>query len=1808
MTASESTAKATSTFSEIAISPLQTTSPNLHSTTSDHTYTVIYENIHQCSKRADSRSFSAGQQQHGEDTRSHISFVRDIHISCREHITNRKAVSPTTFIAPATQHFTVNFTITNLLYESNLGNPHSALYNATGKLVLSYINQAVGNGSIGQAHLTCEVLGYRQGRSQSDTGVDTVCTYRTNTTSLPFDRVRIYHEISNMTNGITTLGPYRLDQDSLYVNGYNAAAAALSTSSPTTTPTPATEHFTLNFSITNLVYQSDLENPQSTRYNATGKVLVSLINQVVGNSSIGPTHLRCEVKGFRPGRSGSDTVVDAVCAYRPNTSALPFDRVRVYHEISNMTNGTSTLGPYRLDRDSLYINGYNAAAAALSTSSPTTTPTPATERFTLNFSITNLVYQSDLENPQSTRYNATGKVLVSLINQVVGNSSIGPTHLRCEVKGFRPGRSGSDTVVDAVCTYRPNTSALPFDRVRVYHEISNMTNGTSTLGPYRLDRDSLYINGYNAAAAALSTSSPTTTPTPATEHFTLNFSITNLVYQSDLENPQSTRYNATGKVLVSLINQVVGNSSIGPTHLRCEVKGFRPGRSGSDTVVDAVCAYRPNTSALPFDRVRVYHEISNMTNGTSTLGPYRLDRDSLYINGYNAAAAALSTSSPTTTPTPATERFTLNFSITNLVYQSDLENPQSTRYNATGKVLVSLINQVVGNSSIGPTHLRCEVKGFRPGRSGSDTVVDAVCTYRPNTSALPFDRVRVYHEISNMTNGTSTLGPYRLDRDSLYINGYNAAAAALSTSSPTTTPTPATEHFTLNFSITNLVYQSDLENPQSTRYNATGKVLVSLINQVVGNSSIGPTHLRCEVKGFRPGRSGSDTVVDAVCAYRPNTSALPFDRVRVYHEISNMTNGTSTLGPYRLDRDSLYINGYNAAAAALSTSSPTTTPTPATERFTLNFSITNLVYQSDLENPQSTRYNATGKVLVSLINQVVGNSSIGPTHLRCEVKGFRPGRSGSDTVVDAVCAYRPNTSALPFDRVRVYHEISNMTNGTSTLGPYRLDRDSLYINGYNAAAAALSTSSPTTTPTPATERFTLNFSITNLVYQSDLENPQSTRYNATGKVLVSLINQVVGNSSIGPTHLRCEVKGFRPGRSGSDTVVDAVCAYRPNTSALPFDRVRVYHEISNMTNGTSTLGPYRLDRDSLYINGYNAAAAALSTSSPTTTPTPATEHFTLNFSITNLVYQSDLENPQSTRYNATGKVLVSLINQVVGNSSIGPTHLRCEVKGFRPGRSGSDTVVDAVCAYRPNTSALPFDRVRIYHEISNMTNGTSTLGPYRLDRDSLYINGYNAAAAALSTVTPAAQSPLLTENFILNFTLTNLQFTTDLGIPGSPKFNSTEKIMLHYIGPLLKNSIIGPVYTGCFVLAFRSVNSQGDTGVDVMCSYKINLTVATFDRETLYHELSNTTEGITKLGAYTMEKNSLYVNGFHPSDLTTTTEPPAMVPPESAGYQLNFRIINANLTNPDPKSSSYQALQKDITDKMNELFRKSDLQGRFLFCNVTGLRYGSIVVDCECFFTPAYNFSQESVQRAFQAGTKNATEQWLEGNYQLQGTTVNVLEPVINPVTQRPISSQQETFRLNFTITNLAYLLDLKQPNSSVHRMHKQKIEKELENIFRSSSIQKYFTGCSIESFRLIPGKTYTGINAVCKFTLDSTSKSFQREEVYEEFKRLTNGVTQLGNSYSLDKDSLLVNDYSPLNTTTGESRRSELPFWAIILICLSALLSFIILFLLCFLAQKATRVECGPTVSVHSAQLCFGHGTLVMKCTEASQRAGQYR
>jgi hypothetical protein len=66
------------------------------------------------------------------------------------------------------------------------------------------------------------------------------------------------------------------------------------------------------------------------------------------------------------------------------------------------------------------------------------------------------------------------------------------------------------------------------------------------------------------------------------------------------------------------------------------------------------------------------------------------------------------------------------------------------------------------------------------------------------------------------------------------------------------------------------------------------------------------------------------------------------------------------------------------------------------------------------------------------------------------------------------------------------------------------------------------------------------------------------------------------------------------------------------------------------------------------------------------------------------------------------------------------------------------------------------------------------------------------------------------------------------------------------------------------------------TSVDITCTLLSDSMGSGLNREQLYWELSHETHGVTRLGPYTLDRNSLYVNGEGPCyshDLSTTWMP-----------------------------------------------------------------------------------------------------------------------------------------------------------------------------------------------------------------------------------------------------------------------------------------------------------------------------------------------
>ncbi|XP_060550604.1 mucin-16 isoform X2 [Pantherophis guttatus] len=1226
-------------------------------------------------------------------------FVNDYH-----EAPPQTTLSPTSKPPVTTECFTVNFTTTNLIYRSEMADPTSKIFSKTQQLFINMLGQILNTSKIGPDLINCSLSTLRPVNEGKNTGVNSVCCYRKNTTAPPFDRVNMYHKFINETNGFTKMKNYNLDPNSLFVNDYHEAAPQ-TTLSPTSKPPVATECFTVNLTVTNLIYRPEMADPTSRIFRSTQRLFINSLERILNTSKIGPDLINCSLSTLRPVNEGKNTRVNSVCCYRKTTSAPPFDRVNIYHKFRNETNGFTTMERYNLDPNSLFVNDYHEAAPQ-TTLSPTSKPPVATECFTVNLTVTNLIYRPEMADPTSRIFRSTQRLFVNLLGRRLNTSKIGPDLINCSLSTLRPVNEGKNTRVNSVCCYRKTTSAPPFDRVNIYHKFRNETNGFTKMERYNLDPNSLFVNDYHEAAPQ-TTVSPTSKPPVATECFTVNFTTNNLIYRQQMSIPKSKLYISTQRVFSKLLEQILKASKIGPDLINCNLSTLRPVNEGKNTGVDSVCCYRKTATAAPFDRVNIYHKFINETNGFTNMDRYNLDPDSLFVNDYHETSPQ-TTVSPTSKPPVATECFTVNFTTKNLIYRQQMSIPKSKLFTSTQRVFSKLMEQILKASKIGPDLINCNLSTLRPVNEGKNTGVDSVCCYRKTATAAPFDRVNIYRKFINETNGFTKMERYNLDPDSLFVKDYHEASPQ-TTVSPTSKPPVATECFTLNFTTNNLIYRQQMSNPKSKLYISTQRVFSKLLGQILKASKIGPDLINCSLSTLRPVNEGKNTGVNSVCCYRKTTSAPPFDRVNIYHKFRNETNSFTKMERYNLDPNSLFVNDYHEAPPQ-TTLSPTSKLPAATECFTVNFTATNLIYRSEMANPTSRIFSTTQRFFDKLLGDILKKSDIGPDLINCRLSTLRSVNQRKYTGVDSVCCYRKAATAPTFDPINIYQKFINETNHFTKMGRYNLDPNSLFVNGYSPS---------TTDSAPDLVGYELGFKIINNNLTNT--NPLSPEYKQLMGSISNELNQLFHQSSISDGFKICAVTKLRIG----SIIVDCKCYFHPARNISKETVKNVFQQETQ--NATSQWLGSRFQFMSFTIEVTNQPPHMLKV-----------KNFTVNFTIINLPYK-DMKDPKSEVYQKTKASIKDELNHLYQRSDLNKSFVGCSVKNLRPTSHESQTDISSLCTFAVDFGSRTFDKDLVYDIFKNLTQNASLMGKYSLDNNSININAYPSAMA--TTEPPKQELP-----------------------------------------------------------------------------------------------------------------------------------------------------------------------------------------------------------------------------------------------------------------------------------------------------------------------------------------------------------------------------------------------------------------------------------------------------------------------------------
>ncbi|XP_016282819.2 mucin-16-like [Monodelphis domestica] len=291
--------------------------------------------------------------------------------------------------------------------------------------------------------------------------------------------------------------------------------------------------------------------------------------------------------------------------------------------------------------------------------------------------------------------------------------------------------------------------------------------------------------------------------------------------------------------------------------------------------------------------------------------------------------------------------------------------------------------------------------------------------------------------------------------------------------------------------------------------------------------------------------------------------------------------------------------------------------------------------------------------------------------------------------------------------------------------------------------------------------------------------------------------------------------------------------------------------------------------------------------------------FKLSFTITNMFYTTKMNQKDSRTFKAAEHILQILLKVLFGSSKLGSQYCGCSGLSLRSLKNSIATGVDILCTFKKDSSNLVLDKKVVSWELTEQLCRRE-LKHLVIDNDSLIVNGYQHKLPGIRStkrsevgVGPVTHIPdhgepgkimtsltsglLIRESpvyaiagrynwktFILNFTITNMFYTTKMAQRDSSTFRLPECFLQRMFKVLFERSSLGSQYCGCNVILLRSMKNGAATGVEVICFYKEVFSVPVLDKKKIYQELSQETNGITRLGHYILDKKSLYVDGYNP--------------------------------------------------------------------------------------------------------------------------------------------------------------------------------------------------------------------------------------------------------------------------------------------------------------------------------------------------------
>ncbi|XP_055514609.1 mucin-16-like [Leucoraja erinacea] len=871
-------------------------------------------------------------------------------------------------------------------------------------------------------------------------------------------------------------------------------------------------------------------------------MIANELTELFENSNINATFLTCVVESFREEMVHS-TRVTANCSFQNVSTMEPINREVVYAEFSEMTDGIFSLGSYELQSNSLYVDDFtvqhnvNEPQIVPEQNNPNNqenpVPVPIEVINPIEYNVTFILDSLSIEEIQANPSD-TATMIAAELTDLFNNSSINATFLKCVVESFSEVMVHS-TRVTANCLFQNVSTMEPIRREDVYDVFKEKTINSSSLGPYALQRYSLYVDGYTVQPIA-------TVPAPIDLTNDINYNVTftvSLPIEEIQRNPSET-----ATIIAAEIIDLFENSIINATFLTCVVESFSE-KMVNNTRVTANCSFQNVSTMEPINREKVYDVFNEKTDDISSLGPHLLQSYSLYVNGYTVQPIA-------TVPAPIDLTNDINYNVTftvSLPIEEIQRNPSET-----ATIIAAEIIDLFENSIINATFLTCVVKSFS-GEMVNNTRVTANCSFQNVSTMEPVNREKVYDVFSEKTDDISSLGPHLLQSYSLYVNGYTVQPIA-------TVPAPIDLTNDINYNVTftvSLPIEEIQRNPSET-----ATIIAAEIIDLFENSIINATFLTCVVKSFSE-EMVNNTRVTANCSFQNVSTMEPVNREKVYDVFSEKTDDISSLGPHLLQSYSLYVNGYTVQPIA-------TVPAPIDLTNDINYNVTftvSLPIEEIQRNPSET-----ATIIAAEIIDLFENSIINATFLTCVVKSFSE-EMVNNTRVTANCSFQNVSTMEPINREKVYDVFNEKTDDISSLGPHLLQSYSLYVNGYTVQPIA-------TVPAPIDLTNDINYNVTftvSLPIEEIQRNPSET-----ATIIAAEIIDLFENSIINATFLTCVVKSFSE-EMVNNTRVTANCSFQNVSTMEPINREKVYDVFNEKTDDISSLGPHLLQSYSLYVNG-----------------------------------------------------------------------------------------------------------------------------------------------------------------------------------------------------------------------------------------------------------------------------------------------------------------------------------------------------------------------------------------------------------------------------------------------------------------------------------------------------------------------------------------------------------------------------------------------------------------------------------------------